>query len=180
MSQIPEVDDATRRTRASPRHRAPNRNTIPNRRTTMLARMQKSLKEKDQGFTLIELLVVIVIIGILAAIAIPIFLNQQKKGGDAGVKSDLKQLANLEETYYVDNAAYTGAANLAAVKTAFTDFNGTSGNDFKIVLGASGGYCITGWNPNGSYDGTGTPAKVVYYDSVNGGLSTTNATGGAC
>src|SRR4051794_39281943 len=145
----------------------------------MLARMQKSLKEKDQGFTLIELLVVIVIIGILAAIAIPIFLNQQKKGVDAGVKSDLKQLANLEETYYVDNAAYTGAANLAAVKTAFTDFNATSGNDFLITLGAAGtgGYCITGWNPNGSFDASSNP---VYYDSVNGGLSTTNATGGAC
>src|SRR3954469_1532131 len=106
MSQIPEVDDATRRTRASPRHRAPNRNTIPNRRTTMLARMQKSLKEKDQGFTLIELLVVIVIIGILAAIAIPIFLSQREKGVQAGVKSDVKALATSEEAFFVDAGSY--------------------------------------------------------------------------
>src|SRR3954468_14334825 len=125
MSQLPEVDDATRRTRASPRHRAPDRTTIPNRRTIMLARMQKSLKEKDQGFTLIELLVVIVIIGILAAIAIPIFLNQQKKGVDAGVKSDVKQLANLEESYYVDHTGYVAATNTtvdAATSPVFPDF----------------------------------------------------------
>jgi type IV pilus assembly protein PilA len=132
----------------------------------MLARMQKSLKEKDQGFTLIELLVVIVIIGILAAIAIPIFLNQQKKGVDAGVKSDLKQLANLEETYYVDNSDYTAAANLAAVEAAFTDFKGTSGNDFVITLddgtGGDGGYCIQGV----------TAADMRWkYDTQGGGLS---------
>ena len=135
----------------------------------MLARMQKALKEKDQGFTLIELLVVIVIIGILAAIAIPIFLNQQKKGVDAGVKSDLKQLANLEETYYVDNAEYTDAANTAAVVAAFSDFKKTGDNEFTIDTTATGGYCITGWNANGSFDDA---TNAVYYDSENGGLST--------
>ena len=147
----------------------------------MLARMQKSLKEKDQGFTLIELLVVIVIIGILAAIAIPLFLNQQKKGVDAGVKSDLKQLANLEESYYVDSAAYMPADDSTAATKAeavFTEFKRTdSDTKFVIKLGKAGvgGYCITGVN---STDGSG---KTFYYDSVAGGLKTTAAeASGAC
>ena len=58
----------------------------------MLARIRKA-QENNEGFTLIELLVVIIIIGILAAIAIPVFLNQRQKGYDAAVKSDLRNMA---------------------------------------------------------------------------------------
>ena len=82
----------------------------------MLARMQKSMKEKDQGFTLIELLVVIIIIGILAAIAIPVFLNQRKKGVDASLKSDLKNAATTVESWATDNpsTAVSGGRRLSA------------------------------------------------------------------
>src|SRR5437667_2749577 len=59
--------------------------------------------EPESGFTLIELLVVIIIIGILAAIAIPVFLNQRQKGYDAQAKSDLRNAATAEETYLTDN-----------------------------------------------------------------------------
>ena len=72
----------------------------------MLARIRKAQEEHEGGFTLIELLVVIIIIGILAAIAIPVFLNQRKKAVDASMKSDLRTVANAEETYFVDNQAY--------------------------------------------------------------------------
>jgi type IV pilus assembly protein PilA len=74
----------------------------------MLARLQKMQEEREEGFTLIELLVVIIIIGILAAIAIPVFLNQRQKGFDAQAKSDVRNMATAEETYLTDNpSSYT-------------------------------------------------------------------------
>src|SRR6478735_12548701 len=112
----------------------------------MLARMQKALKEKDQGFTLIELLVVIVIIGILAAIAIPLFLNQQKKGVDASMKSDLKNAATTVESWRTDNP--TSAVNATASMAGFTASNG---NTVVVVPGTDvGSYCIKVSNPASS------------------------------
>ena len=61
----------------------------------------------QEGFTLIELLVVILIIGILAAVAIPAFLNQKGKANDANTKSDVNTAQTAEETYFTDGQAYT-------------------------------------------------------------------------
>src|SRR4051794_39661426 len=70
----------------------------------MLARIRKAQEEREGGFTLIELLVVMIIIGILAAIAIPVFLNQRKKAQDSAAKADVSTLGKEIATYYVDNA----------------------------------------------------------------------------
>ncbi len=79
----------------------------------MLARIRKSMEEKDQGFTLIELLVVIIIIGILAAIAIPTFLNQRQKGWEAQVESAVKNATTAAESYAVDNNGSYAAMDAA-------------------------------------------------------------------
>ena len=68
----------------------------------MLARIRKA-QEKESGFTLIELLVVMIIIGILAAIAIPVFLNQRKKAQDSAAKADVSTIGKELATYFVDN-----------------------------------------------------------------------------
>ncbi len=75
-----------------------------------------------KGFTLIELLIVVVIIGILAAIAIPKFANTKDKAYVAAMKSDLRNLATYEEQYAADNggAYFGGTATYAAPLQGFT------------------------------------------------------------
>jgi prepilin-type N-terminal cleavage/methylation domain-containing protein len=141
----------------------------------MLARIRRSIEENDEGFTLIELLVVIIIIGILAAIAIPVFLNQRKKGYDASMKSDLRTVANEEETYFVDNQFYTTGtfatgANNNKISIGSDTVNLSPGTSISVVGAATNGYCLAATNTHDS-------GKTYYYDSQNGGLRVSSATG---
>jgi type IV pilus assembly protein PilA len=92
----------------------------------MLARIRKAMDENESGFTLIELLVVMIIIGILAAIAIPVFLNQRKNAVDASYKSDLRTVANEMESYYTDNESYPAVAPATAAVGTGPTIGGTA------------------------------------------------------
>ncbi|HWC33200.1 MAG TPA: prepilin-type N-terminal cleavage/methylation domain-containing protein [Mycobacteriales bacterium] len=129
----------------------------------MLARLRKMQEENEGGFTLIELLVVIIIIGILAAIAIPVFLNQRKKGYDSAAKSDLRNFATAEESYLTDYDAYSSV--YGTVSTAETVKGSKNVSDIAIALdGTSDGYCLGIHSRSGSN---------FFYDSEAGGLQNT-------
>ena len=88
-----------------------------------------------KGFTLIELLIVVVIIGILAAIAIPKFATTKDKAKLASIKTDLRNYMTAQEAYFSDNATYGTDAQLSAAPYSFTL---SSGNAFTASAGAAG------------------------------------------
>jgi len=96
-----------------------------------------------KGFTLIELLIVVVIIGILAAIAIPKFANTKEKAYIASMKSDLRNLVTAEEAYFADSVKYTTTVGAGGVT-----FNVTTGNNNPTLALTADGWTGTISNIN--------------------------------
>jgi prepilin-type N-terminal cleavage/methylation domain-containing protein len=95
--------------------------------------------QAQKGFTLIELLIVVVIIGILAAIAVPKFASTKQKAYLASMKSDLRNLVTIEEAYYSDQTTYASTASLKMVGS----FQTSKGNSVTVSNNTSTGWSAT-------------------------------------
>ena len=107
-----------------------------------------------KGFTLIELLIVVVIIGILAAIAIPKFTSTREKAYISAMKSDLRNLSNQQELYFADNYTYS-----------------TSGSSLEFfesdrVTVAIGVGATTGWSATSSHSASSVTCALYYGDAA--------------
>jgi prepilin-type N-terminal cleavage/methylation domain-containing protein len=105
-----------------------------------------------KGFTLIELLIVVVIIGILAAIAIPKFANTKEKAYIASMKSDLHNLITAQEAYFADNNS------LYAQSTTNLGTNYKASSGVTVVLGGVTG---TGWSATATSANTAKTCQVT-------------------
>jgi type IV pilus assembly protein PilA len=125
----------------------------------MLSLINKRTKSEG-GFTLIELLVVIIIIAILAAIAIPMYLSQRQKGWESNSKSDLRNAAVAQESYFTDEDQYT---DNALDELEDEGFNPSGSVTLTVEASSTTAYCMEAFHTSqGAADGTWT------FDSVLG------------